>query len=294
MCVLCRDTFSRSDILKRHFQKCSIRRGNPTGASHLSHAQAHLKKNHPAHKNSVSTTPDGDMMRNMNGMNGVPTDPGLHQFGLIADGRGGSNQNDDQLSQDQLSRANSIKRMGSNDGRDRRSMTGPTPSGSSRASFDQNYNGDIPTSMGSMNPQLAAYNMPNGHSGPAYGQHYDYPSQSNGSSLHPPANEEMASMTNGRGPMPIYGGPNNGQQSNLDWAHMFQSGAQDGFMSPYNPSLVQNQMAIKAEPSSLAQSNDNLYASSMYPGGSYVPARCARWLHEPLQPKQLSSKPDGN
>lgn len=44
MCILCRDTFSRSDILKRHFQKCSIRRGNPTGASHLSHSQAHVKK----------------------------------------------------------------------------------------------------------------------------------------------------------------------------------------------------------------------------------------------------------
>lgn len=40
-CVLCKDTFSRSDILKRHFQKCSIRRGNPTGATHLSHAHAH-------------------------------------------------------------------------------------------------------------------------------------------------------------------------------------------------------------------------------------------------------------
>src|ERR1700760_4927781 len=37
MCVLCNDTFSRSDILKRHFQKCSIRRGNPTGANHLAH-----------------------------------------------------------------------------------------------------------------------------------------------------------------------------------------------------------------------------------------------------------------
>lgn len=36
-CFLCKDTFSRSDILKRHFAKCSIRRGNPTGASHLSH-----------------------------------------------------------------------------------------------------------------------------------------------------------------------------------------------------------------------------------------------------------------
>lgn len=33
MCVLCRDTFSRSDILKRHFQKCSIRRGYAISAS---------------------------------------------------------------------------------------------------------------------------------------------------------------------------------------------------------------------------------------------------------------------
>jgi hypothetical protein len=39
MCHLCKDTFSRSDILKRHFQKCSIRRGNPTGANHLAHQQ---------------------------------------------------------------------------------------------------------------------------------------------------------------------------------------------------------------------------------------------------------------
>src|ERR1700760_4602683 len=45
MCVLCNDTFSRSDILKRHFQKCSIRRGNPTGANHLANSQSHLRKN---------------------------------------------------------------------------------------------------------------------------------------------------------------------------------------------------------------------------------------------------------
>lgn len=266
MCVLCRDTFSRSDILKRHFQKCSIRRGNPTGASHLSHAQAHLKKNQPAHKHQAPPPPEGDMMRNMNG---GPTDPNLHQFGMM-DGRGPPNMNDDQMSQQHLSRANSIKRMGSNDGHDRRSMTGPTPSGSSsRQSFDQNYNGDIPSTMSSLNPQLAAYNMPNGHNGPAYGQHYDYQNQSNGSAMHPAGNEEMGSMTNGRGPMPVYGAPSNGQQSNLDWAHMFHTGAQESFMSPYNSSLVQNQMAIKAEPSSIPPSNDNLYANpnGMYPGG---------------------------
>ncbi|KAK3946920.1 hypothetical protein QBC32DRAFT_177817, partial [Pseudoneurospora amorphoporcata] len=39
-CVLCQHTFSRSDILKRHFRECSIRRGNPTGATHLSHSRA--------------------------------------------------------------------------------------------------------------------------------------------------------------------------------------------------------------------------------------------------------------
>ncbi|ELQ41146.1 hypothetical protein OOU_Y34scaffold00300g7 [Pyricularia oryzae Y34] len=39
-CVLCGNTFSRSDLLKRHFQKCSIRRGNPTGASHLSYRKS--------------------------------------------------------------------------------------------------------------------------------------------------------------------------------------------------------------------------------------------------------------
>lgn len=48
MCVLCRDTFSRSDILKRHFQKCSVRRGNPAGLSHLSSPAAHLKKSQAA------------------------------------------------------------------------------------------------------------------------------------------------------------------------------------------------------------------------------------------------------
>ena len=43
VCGLCNDTFSRSDILKRHFNKCSARRGNPTGQSHLAHSRASRK-----------------------------------------------------------------------------------------------------------------------------------------------------------------------------------------------------------------------------------------------------------
>ena len=63
MCVLCRDTFSRSDILKRHFQKCSVRRGNPAGLSHLSSPAAHLKKSQAANakagadQGSTASTP---------------------------------------------------------------------------------------------------------------------------------------------------------------------------------------------------------------------------------------------
>ncbi|KAI6708735.1 hypothetical protein PZA11_007502 [Diplocarpon coronariae] len=76
MCVLCRDTFSRSDILKRHFQKCSIRRGNPTGASHLSHAQAHLKKSHPGPHKSTNPMSNENALMGVNGMNGGPMNGG--------------------------------------------------------------------------------------------------------------------------------------------------------------------------------------------------------------------------
>jgi len=56
-CILCKDTFSRSDILKRHFQKCSIRRGNPTGATHLSHAHAHQQGRRPNHHHHAPPLP---------------------------------------------------------------------------------------------------------------------------------------------------------------------------------------------------------------------------------------------
>ncbi len=67
MCVLCNDTFSRSDILKRHFQKCSVRRGNPTGASHLSNPAAHIKKNQQKQATgspASATTPSSAVMPN--------------------------------------------------------------------------------------------------------------------------------------------------------------------------------------------------------------------------------------
>lgn len=75
MCFLCLHTFSRSDILKRHFQKCSIHRGNPTGASHVSRPEAHVKKNAQAQK--AQGMPNGDIVNTM------PEDGMLHPFGMV-------------------------------------------------------------------------------------------------------------------------------------------------------------------------------------------------------------------
>lgn len=58
-CGLCKDTFSRSDILKRHFQKCADRRGNPTGQSHLHHSRANKKSRQEEAARVESSTSNG-------------------------------------------------------------------------------------------------------------------------------------------------------------------------------------------------------------------------------------------
>ncbi|KAK1755768.1 fungal-specific transcription factor domain-containing protein [Echria macrotheca] len=160
MCVLCRDTFSRSDILKRHFIKCSVRRGNPTGATHLSHPQAHVKKNSAGQKLPT----DGSDVNHINGMTNMPTDGMVHPFGLIPAPDGLSNVANDQS---QLSRSSSIQRL-DDANRDRRSMTGSVMGATTRGgSFDQQYNGgEVANNIGNnINPQLGSYNMPANQNG---------------------------------------------------------------------------------------------------------------------------------
>ncbi|KAL2021951.1 hypothetical protein VTK56DRAFT_6370 [Thermocarpiscus australiensis] len=166
MCVLCHDTFSRSDILKRHFIKCSVRRGNPTGASHLSHPQAHVKKNAAAQQKAMGTEGEAN---HINGMGNMPAD-GMAPFGLLPNSEGMSNIANDQS---QLSRSSSMNRL-DDASRDRRNMTGSVMSASSTrpGNFEQTYNGgDVANNMtANINPQLANYNMPQSQSGmPMFG-----------------------------------------------------------------------------------------------------------------------------
>ncbi|KAJ6099936.1 hypothetical protein N7467_001471 [Penicillium canescens] len=91
MCVLCKDTFSRSDILKRHFQKCSIRRGNPTGATHLSHPQAHLKRSQQQAAAAAAANPPkplqdevSNTVPHSNGVMGAHFDGAVNGNGMAA------------------------------------------------------------------------------------------------------------------------------------------------------------------------------------------------------------------
>ena len=84
---------------------------------------------------------------------------------------------------------------------------------------------------------------------------------SNGATLQP--QEDMSTMTNGRGAMPMFGGAGSAQQSGVDWSQMFQPGAQDGFMGPFNTNLDHNQIVIKTEPP-MTLSNDGLF-TGLYP-----------------------------
>ncbi|KAL1835815.1 hypothetical protein VTJ49DRAFT_6036 [Mycothermus thermophilus] len=172
MCVLCHDTFSRSDILKRHFIKCSVRRGNPTGASHLSHPQAHVKKNAAAQQKAMGTTEGGDV-NHMNGMGNMPADGMVHPFGIIPASDGMNNVANNQ---NQLPRSDNINRVAADDAanRDRRSMTGQVMGQSPRpANFEQQgYNGsEVANNMAAnINPQLANYSMPQNQNGmPMFG-----------------------------------------------------------------------------------------------------------------------------
>ncbi|KAG5982646.1 hypothetical protein E4U55_001626 [Claviceps digitariae] len=152
MCVLCRDTFSRSDILKRHFQKCSIRRGNPTGASHLSHPQAHVKKNAQAQK-AAGLGNEGDM-QHLNGLNNLSADGMVHPFGMVPVSDGMNNMAGDHQ--------NHLSRSSSHGGHQDRNNMAPS------MGAPQPYGANVSNSMN--NQQMSSYSLPPGQNGmPMYG-----------------------------------------------------------------------------------------------------------------------------
>ena len=195
MCVLCNDTFSRSDILKRHFQKCSVRRGNPTGASHLSNPAAHLKKSQAAAAKanadspgssatpSTSGIPNGPFTSTSMGPNSLPATSAPYSDGPPMPYNMATSQPNDM----------------------HRGQPGQPPHGQANP---PNMAGGPPNAWSMQNPRNPA--MYNGSSGPP--EHYG---------MAPGGQDDKRSVMHGPPDM-----------HHDQWQHMFPPGAQDSYINP--------------------------------------------------------------
>ncbi|KAH0543452.1 hypothetical protein FGG08_002217 [Glutinoglossum americanum] len=248
MCVLCKDTFSRSDILKRHFQKCSLRRGNPTGASHLSQSHAHHKRQHPgSHKVTTpgsdrSSIGDSKILRNGSSRNVMTPSPPRYT-------------NEQRPDSDAVSRGKIAKRSSSDDGdRDSRSLTGPGPSGSHRRGMDIAEHGRIVAAMSStVDPSIAAFPA-SGAGQNGYSNGFGYHSHGSGHGPHysgdPRAHDPLGHMSHdsSRGESSYFNGSQT-QTSDMDWPNLFQTESHDTLMNPMLQSnMSHGQAPIKSEP----------------------------------------------
>lgn len=258
MCHLCKDTFSRSDILKRHFQKCSLRRGNPTGANHLAHQRRNTNPN-----NRLSMTEQSGPI----GLANMPEVAGAPGYTPTVVGSS-PNVNGDMSTRS--SRANSL--ISPSNMSHRSSIAGLGILASNGQSNDQM------TTSGPFQPGLSAYAMQNAanangaqmpHSYPFNQQQINGQQQMNGQQM----NGQMYSNNNNaqnsqqmNGQMSFLGHQSsrfensqannhqqtpNGDGSGVDWTRMFTQGGQDGFIGsqPANASS-QGITHIKTEPDS--------------------------------------------
>ena len=150
-CGLCKDTFSRSDILKRHFQKCSVRRGNPTGESHLTHSRATKKSRAQEEAARVERTPSTVADQAQQVMPFTPTSLD-GSFDINALTLGQSSYGGDS---NQASRSNSIKKSkksGSTSNRASFGMTSTSGYDSSSYPYSGHVTPDSITTSGAATP----------------------------------------------------------------------------------------------------------------------------------------------
>ena len=223
-CHLCKDTFSRSDILKRHFQKCSIRRGNPTGANHLQHAQQHLQKNRApagADANSYLNHIQGTTMPYSDGgySMGMPQMPAVGPNGYAADLPSIADQHSMSA---RTSRSNSlINRPGSGVEENRRSMSALDSYGNARINFNDYRSNGMPNNVSHEVNQFAPQQNQNNSVAPGAPNHfsYDHPSVNNDMAQNnmPVKSEGGDSTAYGVSSLPNVDGLPNGGQDNSMW-----------------------------------------------------------------------------
>lgn len=243
-CGLCEDTFSRSDILKRHFQKCSVRRGNPTGASHLTHSRANKKgKVNPIVELSIpasgvsapvsSATSTQPPQHSSQTPSSTPTlqSPfdlqGLSSLGLGT----AAYQEELQNFSNRASRANSTKRSSNGMTINSRTASGPSSVGNPDSTFSYSTGQVTPDSL-TTSGAATPYSLQ--HDGRLTFSPDGSYHANNGSSL------ELNSISRphsgpaySAGNQPHIMGSANGSRHDLDLSHLFSANGHDDFNQHY-------------------------------------------------------------
>jgi hypothetical protein len=287
MCKLCKDTFSRSDILKRHFQKCSIRRGVPGDTDHLEGSRAHNQRNR------LST---GGMVEQQHSyLNGAPapnqaydnslTNHLLNQLpNYLAENQQQQQQQqqvsaglaqayaDNVAMSNRSSRSNSMMRPQMEN---RRSVSGFDTLAPSRTGYEDQANYALQSSLAGMNSGMPAYSMP------AVSNAYAYATQTTTSAEMMPNHQVLAEPSNGMSTNGMFG--QNGasmasrQGEDPNWGMNYQNGGPENFAFPHGP-VGGGGSRIKAESDLLSSSTGNgqdpafstLYSNSSNFAGNQV------------------------
>jgi hypothetical protein len=308
MCHLCKDTFSRSDILKRHFQKCSIRRGNPTGANHL----AHQRRNTNSNRLSVSSTePIGlanipEVAGPQYAANGALMNGGV-QSSPTVNGDHSSYASSVASLSGRSSRANSLIHPGAINGDNRHSLTGmsnpPIVSGAPSSEH-------VPAPAAAFGTNVPSYGMrPHSMSNPmppSYGFNPIGHAVSNGGSYQPYIKaEDHAQNGYTHQQPPLQDGRPQSNGVAPDWSSMFAPGGQDGFMTQSQQGAAQ--VPVKAENgidgqnfSGHGENNQENFFSGLYSNpsafgedsGAHHLSGFPNWNMELVQSDPLQSKAD--
>lgn len=234
-CSLCEETFCRSDILKRHFAKCSIRRGNPHGLTHLTHARA-------PPRTAVSLP---GIMPSQSG--GVPVSGPSNPSGSVRTSWSGGTPVQAQYNQDPSQVPSGL--LGSNGSSRSNSIIRPASSGSDdKKRYAVNGLAPLPSGLASAPPQSNTEALTAQDSDRKYGafqysrdripaqnyqenQNQNFYNQTNaGAAPMNPQSQQNPGFAYQRGGVPQYGvnpAQPNGTMKTEDWSTYFQTGAQD-------------------------------------------------------------------
>lgn len=245
-CGLCKETFSRSDILKRHFMKCSIRRGNPTGANHLTHSRATRKmKLEQSQEDALNSAASSTFTTSSHTADFSFT--GLSTLSTLSDPDLRNSSHSRQPASNQMSRASSVKRTTQGTVSSKGNHSAPNSASLDGSGF---YSGgqatpDSLTTSGAATP----FNYPSDPRSNQLSPNTTIHSSMNGLSLDLNSiSRSLANPSYSSGPLPHIVEASQDRSGVFDWSLQHLDGNEDYTTSQYHSNAGGHHQHIKPEP----------------------------------------------